>query len=193
MGKSFFGSSSGLLSPLKARMFSIPFAAKSSSIKSTSSRVLFMQVRCAMASIPYFFLYMRRYLAGGAVCTVSACTVGHTDICGIYCRKSLDGFIHRFDGKILVGRKTSSENTVLPGVYKSLIFIFFVPLCHSLSSANVYLTVLPLGVSLSRNTTCTFSPASQARSIPLLSSPQSFAGARFATNIIFFPISSSGV
>ena len=58
---------------------------------------------------------------------------------------------------------------------------------------SYYLTVLPLGMSPSRNTTRTSSPASQASSIPSLISPQSFAGARFATKMIFFPMRSSGL
>lgn len=58
---------------------------------------------------------------------------------------------------------------------------------------SCYLTVLPLGMSPSRNTTRTSSPASQASSIPSLISPQSFAGARFATKMIFFPMRSSGL
>ena len=105
-------------------MFSIPFAAKSSSIKSTSSRVLFMQVRCAMASIPYFFFIcdaisqVERFARFPPAPYVTLIYAGF-----IAASPSMASYTVSM-GKFLLGGKTSSENTVLPGVYKSLIFIF---------------------------------------------------------------------
>ena len=53
---------------------------------------------------------------------------------------------------------------------------------------------LPSGMESSRKRTLTsFSEQSAAKIIPQLSSPQSFAGARFATKTTFLPISSSGL
>ena len=56
-----------------------------------------------------------------------------------------------------------------------------------------HLTLAPFGIDGSAKITLASFPTSAASSIPCDSTPRSFAGTRFATRIIFFPMRSSGL
>ena len=99
---------------------------------------------------------------------------------------------------LVKARADGSIRTAVKFVGKSLVNIVSVgikdtarqqPLAHR---TLAHLTLCPRGVSESRKTTLT-SSSPEARSIPSDCTPQSVAGARFATTMIFLPISCSGV